>query len=1110
LISVPLSAMIPTFSGNSRRPRNVNLSGRKNSKFLSAWAPSSGFGRSDTLTKAEESRKKRQLEKKTLEAAQTVQRIWRGARVREDLRALRRDAFDSIYRQSPPGSGSVNDLTGRLLAASPIICAAFQPSEQDLKRIVLLSRDMLTLGPQGLAELSSRLRFATILENVVASLRMLVTPQSYSCQAAEAHDLLAVLPLVTQAAGVLPKPTLSKLYQVLANVDTHIGNQEEVRRLWAGAVITPLSLQTSNFGNQEYTFNVYESFAFSFLCFESSSAFRQVLKEISETINISLLSSAITSALADQSVNFTNNDKTLWLFAHVIDLVLSEGQSLQLTLMFSSDPKNSFSDRFRITAKLAGYILCLCRCFPQKRDQINLQLFLCDIKTLSGPVPFLQHLLSVALQTGIYCQATSSKLEPLTALNAYFDPFSSKDEVLAEWTIIILALDLYSFLLRLTDDDDFFSRLSTPNGQITTDTPRIQRCNLAMKDIIPLSQFLRDMSFPFYNNLADLESEPSTTVANEHRAAPTWPAAKKRSISATNTPKSSGTVKLDLPSLKSIITTALTMIYERDSRRRFFPEGHWLMTTKFNMSAFLNELVLEHERQTGQDDEDDEDEDAELLEDLPLRFSRGPYTRHAQEEMRVERMHRDRLRSKIAPRLEVLRHMPFVIPFETRVEALRKFISVDMAKYMHGSINDGQLRQMLTFGDANISHISVADIVRGDVFDSAFKKLWSVGSDIKKNLRVSFVDQFGIAEAGIDGGGITKEFLISITNEAFGQLGLFTTNSHNQYYPDSSRYDWYLEKLKKATTPREKKETEAILRDLLARYEFLGRILGKCIYSGILIDVSFAPFFLLKCTTGLDRDTGFRNNINDLRDLDEQTYQGLVMLKNAEDATELGLDFTVDDKAAIPGKTPIYITRKLVPNGDKVSVTNENRLLYASYFARHRLVVQPQRISTAFLRGLWSVIMPSWISMFNQWELQRLIGGDSEPVNLADWRANTEYSGIYVTGYDKEEHPVIKLFWELMEEFSEEQRRAVLQFVTSVPRAPLLGFSQLNPRFAIRDSRLYGDNYEAGSTEESKAYRFPTASTCLNLFKLPPYRDKELMRAKILAAISANIGFGLS
>ena len=84
-----------------------------------------------------------------------------------------------------------------------------------------------------------------------------------------------------------------------------------------------------------------------------------------------------------------------------------------------------------------------------------------------------------------------------------------------------------------------------------------------------------------------------------------------------------------------------------------------------------------------------------------------------------------------------------------------------------------------------------------------------------------------------------------------------------------------------------------------------------------------------------------------------------------------------------------------------------------------------------------------------------------------------------------------------MESLSDEDRRKVLKFVTSTPRAPLLGFSSLTPKFNIRDS---GD-------DES---RLPSTSTCVNLLKLPRYKSVGVLREKLLYAVNAGAGFDLS
>lgn len=212
---------------------------------------------------------------------------------------------------------------------------------------------------------------------------------------------------------------------------------------------------------------------------------------------------------------------------------------------------------------------------------------------------------------------------------------------------------------------------------------------------------------------------------------------------------------------------------------------------------------------------------------------------------------------------------------------------------------------------------------------------------------------------------------------------------------------------------------------------------------------------------------------------------------------DFSLDFTVTDTIPLPDGRKRTITRDLKGNGSDTAVTNQNRLVYISYIARYRLQVQPALQTNAFLQGLGQVIQPSWLSMFNQSELQTLVSGESGDIDVMDLRRNTLYGGVYTIGDDKEEHPTIKLFWEVMEKMTNEERRKVLGFVTSTPRAPLLGFSHLHPRFSIRDS-----------SEDQE--RLPSTSTCVNLLKLPRYKNASALREKLLYAVNSGAGFDLS
>lgn len=83
-----------------------------------------------------------------------------------------------------------------------------------------------------------------------------------------------------------------------------------------------------------------------------------------------------------------------------------------------------------------------------------------------------------------------------------------------------------------------------------------------------------------------------------------------------------------------------------------------------------------------------------------------------------------------------------------------------------------------------------------------------------------------------------------------------------------------------------------------------------------------------------------------------------------------------------------------------------------------------------------------------------------------------------------------------MESFTSTQKRQLLKFVTSCSRPPLLGFKELQPAFCIQLS--------------DGADRLPTASTCMNLLKIPAIPDPGVLKDRLIYAISQGAGFELS
>ncbi|KAK2836836.1 hypothetical protein FQN49_006677 [Arthroderma sp. PD_2] len=787
---------------------------------------------------------------------------------------------------------------------------------------------------------------------------------------------------------------------------------------------------------------------------------------------------------------------------------------------------------------LATYALTLLRIFPKRGDEIRMWLYLGsasiyeDAASTASKLPAIKYFWHASRVTKVYLNVSQN---PSGILELLLPPSNGENEQVQsqwndqeqQWTVILIFLELYTFLLKVLDDDEFFSGAN--NNKYTSWT---KESALALEDVKDLTIFLTNLAFTLYWNSSDLTDAESDDRTSGMRGYFNVSGSREPIPQAARKPQSKdlgGATGIPLHYFKGLVTGLLRMIHERDSRRRFLPDGHWLMTNRFDMAGFIPAVVAEEENRHQLQDEDEESEpEDETIEDA-LQSSLGLVgTSREQNLRRMEILRRRQLQASrrkeleaVAPRLEILRNMPFSIPFTTRVQIFREFIYRDQIRRRKGYVDPDAWRLSIFQGATGLSEDGQsmgrdilskhhADIRRANLFEDAFEQFYPLGEAFKEPIQITFIDQFDTVEAGIDGGGVAKEFLTSIISDAFnpsGTLSMFADNDEHLLYPNPASVEQQKSQLRAAGIAERSPEWNEHIRELLKRYEFLGRIIGKCLYEGILVDVSFAGFFLLKWaltggTGSASRESAYRANLNDVQDLDKSLYQGLLQLKNYPGNVEdFALNFTVTDTVSLPdekgNEKAQTITRELKPGGSNIPVTNQNRLVYISYIARHRLQLQPYLQTNAFLQGLGQIIQPSWLSMFNQGELQRLVGGDAIEIDVNDLRRNTVYSGVYVLGDDQQDHPTIKIFWEVLEAMPNEGRQKVLKFVTSTPRAPLLGFSHLNPRFSIRDS---------SSDEE----RLPSASTCANLLKLPRYTNAETLREKLMYAVNSGAGFDLS
>lgn len=97
--------------------------------------------------------------------------------------------------------------------------------------------------------------------------------------------------------------------------------------------------------------------------------------------------------------------------------------------------------------------------------------------------------------------------------------------------------------------------------------------------------------------------------------------------------------------------------------------------------------------------------------------------------------------------MKLLHLCPFLVPFKIRITIFQKLVHIDKAAK----------------GFDDFFHVSRirAIIRRNHEFEDGFDNFFFLGEKFKADTEVVFIDQFGNAESGIDGGGLTKEFLTS-------------------------------------------------------------------------------------------------------------------------------------------------------------------------------------------------------------------------------------------------------------------------------------------------------------------------------------------------------------
>ncbi|KAI0220593.1 Apoptosis-resistant E3 ubiquitin protein ligase 1 [Lamellibrachia satsuma] len=271
----------------------------------------------------------------------------------------------------------------------------------------------------------------------------------------------------------------------------------------------------------------------------------------------------------------------------------------------------------------------------------------------------------------------------------------------------------------------------------------------------------------------------------------------------------------------------------------------------------------------------------------------------------------------------------------------------------------------------------------------------------------------------------------------------------------------------------------------LKRYEFAGKIIGKCLYESSqgrgyqqMVKARFTRSFLAQLI-------GLRVNYKYFEQDDPELYTSKIKYIEENDVDDMELSYVEEEFK--DGK--LEKVHELIPNGARVPVTNQNKFEYLDALAQFRLMSRVREEIDSFLRGLNLLIPDTLLSIFDENELELLMCGTGD-YSISDLMKHHTVSGV-----TPRFHKVLEWFWMIISGFTHEEMARLLQFTTGCSQLPPGGFCELCPKFQI--------------TALSEFERLPSAHTCFNQLCLPDYKSMESMHKAMLLAINeGNQGFG--
>ncbi|TGZ83198.1 HECT-domain-containing protein [Ascodesmis nigricans] len=352
-------------------------------------------------------------------------------------------------------------------------------------------------------------------------------------------------------------------------------------------------------------------------------------------------------------------------------------------------------------------------------------------------------------------------------------------------------------------------------------------------------------------------------------------------------------------------------------------------------------------------------------------------------------------------------------------------------------------------------HIKVR---RSHIFEDSYGEIMrQTPTDLKKRLMIKFD-----GEDGLDYGGLSREFFFLLSHEMFNPFYcLFEYSAHDNYTLQINPHS-------------------GINPEHLNYFKFIGRVVGLAIFHRRFLDAFFIGAFYKMILRK-------KVVLGDMEGVDADFHRNLTWMLENDITDVLDLTFTTEDNRF--GET---VTIELKPGGNDIEVTNENKHEYVELITKWRIEKRVEEQFRNFIAGFHDLIPADLITVFDERELELLIGGIAD-IDVDDWKKHTDYRGYTETD------EVIVNFWKCVRSWDAEQKSRLLQFTTGTSRIPVNGFKDLQGSDGPRRFTIE----KAGEINQ-----LPKSHTCFNRLDLPPYKSFDTLNSKLSMAVEETMGFG--